>query len=117
MLFLARRPPHQTPIVLGAVFFRAFNVLFDNARASDTVPPTIGFAKQNKGYSPVGISNYQVEGKGSDGDPVHRVYVQHKPIKVVNGVEKVGVANPNGEPPPSFHGLLSRSVTTHDTDK
>lgn len=90
------KPPHQTPIVLGAVFFRAFNVLFDNARASATVPPTIGLAKQNPSYNPIGISENQAVGRGADGDAVHRVFVQHTPIKVVNGVEKVGVANPNG---------------------
>jgi hypothetical protein len=89
-------PPHQTPIVLGAVFFRAFNVLFDNARASETTPPTIGIAKQNRKYDPLGISENQAVGKGPDGDPVHRVFVQHNPIKVTHGVESVGVANPNG---------------------
>lgn len=91
------QPPHQTPIVLGAVFFRAFNVLFDNSRASATVPPLIGLGKVNRQYNPIGISDYAVDTQGGDGALVHRIFVQHTPAHIVSkGPEELGLANPNG---------------------
>lgn len=53
------------------------------------MPPTIGIAKQNPLYDVIGISELDANGKGLDGDPVHRMFVQHPMIKVVHGVEKV----------------------------
>lgn len=93
----AMKPPHQTPIVLGAVFFRAYNVLFDLSRSSPTVPPDIGLGKINPAYNVIGISDYAVNVKGGDGANVHRVFVQHTPTKITSkSPEEVGVANPNG---------------------
>jgi hypothetical protein len=93
----AMRPPHQTPIVLGAVFFRAYNVLFDLSKSSPTVPPTIGLGKINPSYNIIGISDYAAIVKGGDGANVHRVFVQHTPTKITSkDPEEVGVANPNG---------------------
>jgi hypothetical protein len=93
----AMQPPHQTPIVLGAVFFRAYNVLFDLTKSSPTVPPTIGLGKINPAYNVIGISDYAVNVKGGSGGNVHRVFVQHTPTKIVSkSPEEVGVANPNG---------------------
>jgi len=93
----AMKPPHKTPIVLGAVFFRAFNVMFDLTGSSATVPPTIGIAKLNPRYQPVGISDYAVIAQGGQGENVHRIFVQHIPTKIVSkGEQEVGVANPNG---------------------
>lgn len=68
-------------------------MLFDLTRASATIPPTIGIAKQNPGYDVIGVSENNVSGKGLDGDSVHRVFVQHPKIKVVHGVEEVRCAS------------------------
>ena len=88
---------HQTPIVLGAVFFRSYNVLFDLSASSPTVPPTLGLAKINPGYDIIGVSDYAVHVTGGDGGAVQRVFVQHTPAKIIsNGPDEVGVANPNG---------------------
>ena len=72
----AAAPPLDTPIVLGAVFFRAYSVLFDLSHSSASQPPTIGLAKINPAYNIVGISDYSVRVKGGDGSPVQRVFVQ-----------------------------------------
>eukprot|EP00802_Teleaulax_amphioxeia_P003548 Tamp_03551.p2 GENE.Tamp_03551~~Tamp_03551.p2 ORF type:complete len:515 (-),score=118.14 Tamp_03551:2123-3541(-) len=93
----AMKPPHQTPIVLGAVFFRAYNVLFDLSKSSPSVPPTLGLGKINPSYNIIGISDYAANVKGGDGANVHRVFVQHTPTKITSkNREEVGVANPNG---------------------
>jgi len=89
-------PPHQTPIVLGAVFFRAYSVLFDLSASSATVPPTIALAKINPKYDVLGVSDWNSATVGKEGESVHRVFVQHAKTLIFHKPDEISVANPNG---------------------
>ncbi len=93
-----------TPIVLGAIFFRSYSVLFDFSKSSAQVPPVLGFGKINPEYEIIGLSDWRATLKGTEENPVHRVFVQHnapkirhllKGTKVASG-EEVGIYNANG---------------------
>ena len=94
----------QTPIILGAIFFRAYSVLFDLSQSSDVVPPVIGFAKIDPSYEIIGLSDWRATLEGTDDNPVHRIFVQHSAPKVRHLLkgeqraagEEVGIYNANG---------------------
>jgi hypothetical protein len=93
-----------TPIVLGAIFFRAYAVLFDFSKSTAQIPPVLGFGKINPEYEIIGLSDWRATLEGSDKNPVHRVFVQHNTPKIrhlLKGAnlaagEEVGVYNANG---------------------
>ena len=80
-------PLQQGSIILGDVFFRRFNVLFDMEESSRTTPATIGLAEINPGYRiiPEASPIIPVDQMGS---PLVRMHVHR-------GVDKLPITDNN----------------------